>query len=387
MKKWPADRVERKSVESLVPYARNARTHSDEQVAQIAESIERYGFTIPVLADEEGRIIAGHGRVMAANRLGLADVPVMTAEGWTEAERRAYGIIDIKLALNAGWDDELLRVEFSELEGLGFDLGQLGFSPPELAGIRDVLPVGESDPDDAPAAPAEPVATRGDLWALGRHLLLCGDATSADDTQKVLGGATPHLMVTDPPYGVDYDPDWRNHAVRADGTFIGARAVGLITNDTTANWADAWKWFPGTVAYVWHAGVFADLVACGLREAGLIIRCQIIWAKQHFIIGRGDYHWQHEPCWYAVRKGERGNWQGDRKQSTLWSIHSQIGWESARPDNEGDRPQRAKADRVHEASDREQFQAWRRGLRAILRQRHDDNCRRNDRPEMPRDRN
>jgi DNA modification methylase len=202
MKKWPADRVERKPVDSLVPYAKNARTHSDEQVAQIADSIERYGFTVPVLMAEDGGIIAGHGRVMAAKRLGLSDLPVMTAEGWTDAERQAYRLIDNKLALNAGWDENLLRTEFAELEGLGFDLGQLGFSPPELAGIRDTLATGLTDPDDAPAVPADPVATRGDLWALGRHLLLCGDATEQTDVERVLKGTKAKVCLTDPPYGI-----------------------------------------------------------------------------------------------------------------------------------------------------------------------------------------
>jgi DNA modification methylase len=329
---WPADRVELWPIERLVPYARNARTHTDEQVAQVAASIREWGWTNPVLVAEDGGIIAGHCRVLAGRQLGLAEVPVMLATGWSEAQKRAYGLADNQLALNAGWNPDLLRLELGELQGLEFDLALIGFDDAQLAALT--ANPGLTDPDEVPEPPAVAIAQRGEVWQLGRHRLVCGDATSAEEVAKALGGVQPHLMVTDPPYGVKYDPDWRNHAVRADGTFIGARAVGKVQNDDRADWLEAWQLFPGCVVYVWHGALHAALVAQSLEQAGFLVRAQIIWEKQHFIIGRGDYHWQHEPCWYAVRKGATGHWAGDRKQSTIWQIHSQIGWESARPDNE-----------------------------------------------------
>jgi DNA modification methylase len=166
-----------------------------------------------------------------------------------------------------------------------------------------------------------------------KHRIVCGDATNEASVSLTLAGVRPHLMVTDPPYGVEYDANWRNERTRSDGTFIGARAVGAVANDEQADWRDAWALFPGDVVYVWHADLRARVVIESLESAGFQMRAQIIWEKQHFIIGRGDYHFQHEPCWYAVRRGKTGHWSGDRKQSTIWQIHAQIGWESARPDN------------------------------------------------------
>ena len=298
-----------------MPYARNARTHSDEQVAQIAASIREWGWTTPVLVDDAGGIIAGHGRVMAARKLGIAEVPVMVATGWTEAQKRAYVLADNQLALNAGWDAEMLKVELTDLEGAGFDLGLIGFSEDELAKLTADKTEGLTDPDDIPEAPANAVTVLGDTWVLGKHRIRCGDSTSADDVGALLAGVSPHLMVTDPPYGVEYDADWRNKAMRAD-----ARAVGKVLNDDKADWREAWELFPGDVAYVWHASNMAHVVAESLMACGLNIRAQIIWAKSQFVIGRGDYHSQHEPCWYAVRKGKTGHYDGGRKQSTLWQI-------------------------------------------------------------------
>src|SRR5215213_8771673 len=209
---WPADQVERWDISQLVPYARNARTHSDAQVAQIAASIREWGWTVPVLVDEAGELIAGHGRVLAARQLGIAEVPVMIARGWSEAQKRAYVLADNKLALNAGWDEELLRVELSDLRGLGADLSLIGFGEDELAALLADGTEGLTDPDAVPEVPAEPVSERGDVWVLGRHRLVCGDCTDPEAVAKALDGARPHLMVSDPPYGVQYDPSWRNRA-------------------------------------------------------------------------------------------------------------------------------------------------------------------------------
>jgi DNA modification methylase len=316
---WPADKVERWPIERLVPYARNARTHTDEQIGQVAASIREWGWTNPVLVGEDGGIIAGHCRVLAATKLGLTEVPVMIAAGWTEAQRRAYVLADNQLALNAGWNPELLRAELGELQGLGFEIGLIGFDAAQLAALSGNP--GLTDPDEVPEAPAVPVSRQGDLWLLGHHRLLCGDATNAADVARCLGEAKPHLMVTDPPYGVSYDPDWRNRADRANGKPYGASAVGVVSNDDRADWREAWALFPGDVAYAWHPpGAMQVSHHAALVAAGFEVRMQVIWAKQQFPIGRGNYHVQHEPCWYAVRKGKTAHWQGDRTQSTLWQI-------------------------------------------------------------------
>jgi DNA modification methylase len=315
--KWPADAVQRVSVSTLVPYAANARTHSAGQIDQIAASIRQWGFTVPVLVDERSEIIAGHGRLLAAQQLGLDTVPVMVAKGWTPKQIRAYRLADNQLALNAAWDVKLLAAELGELT----DMAELiGFSDDELLAILGGRS-GLTDPDEVPPLPEEPVTKRGDLWICGNHRILCGDATSADDVARLLGPVKPNLMVTDPPYGVEYDADWRNRADRANGKPYGASAIGTVTNDERLDWHEAYALFPGEVAYVWHAGRHASEVQRSVEAAGFTIRCQVVWAKTRFVIGRGDYHWQHEPCWYAVRK--KGNWTGDRSQSTLWTIDHQ----------------------------------------------------------------
>jgi hypothetical protein len=317
---WPADQVERWPLTKLIPYARNARTHSDEQIKQIAASIREFGFTNPVLVDEQGTLIAGHGRVLGAHQLGITDVPTMVARGWTPAQIQAYRLADNQLALNAGWDRELLGLELGELKLGGFDLALTGFGELELGDLLADRTQGLTDPDDAPEAPEHPVSRTGDLWLLGRHRLLCGDSTVAADVERVLGGVEPHLMVTDPPYGVNYDPSWHIKAA-AEGKIVGSgrRAmVGTMQNDDRTDWAAAWSLFRGDVAYIWHASVFGGDLAAALRILGFDIRSQIVWAKHTHAIGRGHYHWRHETCWYAVRG--TSHWRGDHSQTTLWHI-------------------------------------------------------------------
>jgi DNA modification methylase len=314
--RWPADHVERWPTERLIPFARNARTHSEAQISQIASSIREWGWTNPVLVAEDSTIIAGHGRVLAARMLGITDVPVMVAAGWTEAQRRAYTIADNKLTLNGGWDDELLGLELGELEVLGFDLGLIGFSDDERAALSAKLTEGLTDPDVVPDLPINPVTRPGDLWVMGSHRLICGDSTSPEDASRLLAGVSPHLMVTDPPYGVEYNAAWRaGLAASAAGM-----ATGKVLNDDRADWREAWALFPGDVAYVWCASLHSHEVAESLIAAGFGLRSQIVWDKTRLIISRGDYHWQHEPCWYAVRKGRTGHWAGGRKQTTIWPI-------------------------------------------------------------------
>jgi DNA modification methylase len=309
-------------VASLVGAARNPRTHSPAQVEQIARSIAAFGWTNPVLVDEAGGVIAGHGRLEAARKLGMADVPTITLAGLSPDQKRALVIADNALALNAGWNDELLALELAELGANSFDLSLIGFSDDELAAILVDRTEGLTDPDDVPEAPAEPITRPGDVWLLGRHRLVCGDATSEVDVSLALGAVRPHLMVTDPPYGVDYDPDWRSGLHVAESIRHPKRgAVGKVINDHQAAWDDAWTLFRGDVAYVWSApGPLHCVAHDSLVAAHLIPRAMIVWAKHHFAIGRGHYHCQHEICWYAVRDGGTGHWSGDRSQTTVWQI-------------------------------------------------------------------
>ncbi|MBZ0140010.1 MAG: ParB N-terminal domain-containing protein [Pseudorhodoplanes sp.] len=307
--------VEQWPIERLLPYVANARTHPDEQIAQIAGSIAEFGFNVPCLVDERSVLIAGHGRLIAAKRLGLSDVPVIRLAHLTDAQARAFRLADNRIALNAGWDEALLAAELGRLKEDGVDLELLGFGEDELDRLLDGLDgeAGADGEDDVPEPPTEAVTKPGDLWLLGAHRLLCGDATVTTHVERLLGGKRPHLMVTDPPYGVEYDPNWRNEA----GISATAR-TGKVSNDDRADWREAWSLFPGDAAYVWHSGVRSRTVAESLEACDFKVRAQIIWAKPRLVLGRGDYHWQHEPCFYAVRND--AHWQGARDQTTLWTI-------------------------------------------------------------------
>ena len=293
--------------------------HGPDQVARIAASMARFGWTVPCMVGDDGELIAGHGRVLAATELGLHEVPVIRLGHLDEAERRAYRIADNKLTELGDWDEALLRDEVAGLLAEDFDLSLLGFAEDELEALLQDPDLGEDGAaegeDDVPEPPVDPVSVPGDLWRLGPHRLICGDSTSADVVAKLLGDVRPLLMVTDPPYGVEYDPSWRNATGAAK-----TRRTGKVLNDDRADWREAWALFPGDVAYVWHGALHATTVADSLIAAGFDIRSQIIWAKDRLVLSRGDYHWQHEPCWYAVKKRGKGHWAGDRKQTTLWQI-------------------------------------------------------------------
>jgi len=312
---WPADQVERWPIERLIPYANNPRLHSEADLDKIAASILKWGWTNPALVDENGTPIAGHGRVAAAAKLKLTSIPVIVARGWSEDEKQAYRLADNELAARASWDTDLLRNELRLLQFSGFDLDLIGFEPDRLQEILAGLgSSGLTDPDSVPEAPDQPVTRPGDLWLLGDHRVGCGDSTSAADVELVLAGSQPHLMVTDPPYGVGYNPSWRARR----GCSAGKLARGKVLNDDRADWRQAYALFPGNVAYVWHGAMHGDIVATGLAACGLQVRAQIVWAKQHFTLSRGNYHWKHACCWYAVREGRSSHWQGDRTQTTLW---------------------------------------------------------------------
>lgn len=331
---WPADKIERRAVDALKPYKNNARTHSPGQVEQIARSIQEWGWTQPALIDERDGIIAGHGRVEAAKLLGVTEVPVIVARGWSKAQKRAYVLADNQLALNAGWDMALLKVEVGAL-GNVFDMSLVGFGDDFMAEIM-ATKVGEVDPDEAPAAPSVPVSRLGDLWNVGNHRVLCGDSCSREAVFRLLDGTKPNLMVTDPPYGVEYDAAWRKTVGLASGA-----ATGKVENDDRADWREAWELFPGNVCYVWHGALHNVTVSESLIAAGFNPRAQIVWVKTRPVISRGNYHWQHEPAFYAeraggdddvgfvvdqgelayfVKAGKTANWHGDRKQSSVWMI-------------------------------------------------------------------
>jgi len=311
-------RIEYLDTGALTPYARNSRTHTDEQVRQIAASISEFGFTNPVLIDGDGGIIAGHGRVMAASTLGMATVPCIRLAHLSDQQRRAYVIADNQLALNAGWDDDILRSELQLLQDDAFDIDILGFDD------RDLDALLQEDDDDgggennAPQPAQFTVSRPGDIWIMGAHRLACGDSTDSDSVGALLSGAEPHLMVTDPPYGVEYDPAWR----QAAGVNKSTGKLGSVANDDIADWSAAWALFHGVVAYVWHGALHAALVQRSLESCGLGLRAVIVWAKDRMALSRGHYHRQTEHCFYMVRDGSAAHWSGARDQTTLWHINS-----------------------------------------------------------------
>ena len=266
---WPADHVERRSVESLIPYARNARTHSDEQVAQIAASIKEWGWTTPVLVDEEGQIIAGHGRVMAARKLGIEEVPVMIARGWSEAQRRAYVLADNQLAANAGWDMDLLKVELGDLNLAGFDLDLIGFDDKMLAGLLAEETEGLTDEDAVPDVPAEPVSVLGDVWTLGNHRLMCGDSTSIDAVQKLMNGIKPDLIHTDPPYGMN--------AVSKSSVLKKHYGTDIMGDDTPEVAKDAFRLINGLYPDAKQIWWGANYYCSALPDS----ECWLVWDKDN----------------------------------------------------------------------------------------------------------
>jgi site-specific DNA-methyltransferase (adenine-specific) len=314
--KNPADKVEQWDINKLVPYARNARTHTDEQVAQIAASIKEWGFTTAVLVDEDGGIIAGHGRTLAAQRLKMTTVPVMVAAGWSDAKKRAYVIADNKLALNAGWDNELLALEFAELKDLDFDLDLTGFTADEIAALMPVnVTDGLVDEDQIPEVPEVSITVQGDVWVLGKHRLMCGDSTSIDAVEKLTGGGgIIDMLLTDPPYNVAYEG--------------GTKEKLTIQNDSMGN--DEFRQFlrdafvtadsvmkAGAVFYIWHADSEGYNFRGAINDAGWKVRQCLIWKKSTLVMGRQDYHWKHEPCLYGWKDGSGHLWASDRKQTTI----------------------------------------------------------------------
>lgn len=308
-----------RKITEIVEYLNNSRTHSDDQIGELMNSIKEYGFLDPIEVTEEGILLSGHARLEAAKRLNFTEVPTVCHKHLTAAQKKAYVLAANRIALSAGWDDGMLKEEFELLKGLNFDLSLTGFSDEEInVYLNPELYEDEILEDDAYdiTGNIEPICKKGDLWFLGEHRLKCGDSRNPEDVQALLKKDCPILMVTDPPYGVNYDPLWREGVDLG----IGKRSKGKVKNDDITDWTESYSLFPGNICYIWHAGNFTHIVSKNIIDCGFDIIGQIIWAKQHFVLSRGNYHWQHEPCIYAVKSGKKHNWQGKRDQSTLWEI-------------------------------------------------------------------
>ncbi len=317
---WPIDR--------LVFYARNPR-RNDTAVDRMCSSIKEFGFKIPVLARGDGEVVDGHLRLKAAGKLGITEVPVILCDEWTPAQVKAFRLMVNRSVTWADWDEELLALELQELKDSDFDLELTGFDPGEI----DSLLALEDDEgaNSTPPLPETPISRPGDCWQLGRHRLLCGDATSAEVVTRLLGERKPRLMVTDPPYGIELDSEWRDRAGlngcgAAEPSYMKKRTTGhtetSISGDTRADWSDAFALVPSLeVAYVWHASKFTREVLDGLLRIGFLHHQQIIWNKGRTVLTRTHYWFQHEPCWYVRKKN--APWLGKAgENSTVWDSPS-----------------------------------------------------------------
>ena len=313
--------VEYRKVEALIPYARNAKQHTDAQVAQIAASIREFGWGAPILVDGKNNVIAGHGRLLAARKLGMDEVPVVPMSHLTDTQRRALILADNKIGENASWDDELLGLELTELRELGFNLDLTGFSPEEWDALinGDEAKEGLTDDDAVPEVPETPVSKTGDIWVLGEHKLLCGDATKAPDYAALLGDELVDMTFTDPPYNVNYANSakdklrGKNRAILNDNLGDG---FGQFLHDACSNILTRTK---GAV-YVAMSSSELDTLQSAFRRAGGRWSTFIIWAKNTFTLGRADYQRQYEPILYGWRDGADHFWCGDRDQGDVWQI-------------------------------------------------------------------
>ncbi len=307
---WPLER--------LIPYARNPRTHSDAQVAQIAASIAEFGFNNPILVDTKAGIIAGHGRLLAARKLQLQEVPVIVLDHLTDAQKRAYILADNQLALNAGWDDDLLRAELAALQEEDVNVRLIGFDDEELARLLAAQDAAEglTDEDAVPELPETPVSTTGDLWILGSHRLLVGDATSQSDLSRLMAGDAADLVFTDPPYNVDYE-GYTEKRLKIKGDRMSDAEFKQFLAAAFRSYRTFTK--PGASMYVCHSSSWQREFQDALEFAGFEVRCQLIWGKNTFAWGFGRYKFQHEPLFYCHVAGEKDAWYGDKSQSTLWN--------------------------------------------------------------------
>jgi DNA modification methylase len=319
---WISTQIESWSTESLLPYVRNARTHSHEQISQIAASIVEFGFTNPILAGSDKIIVAGHGRLLAAQKLGLTEVPVVVLDHLTPAQRKALIIADNKIAENAGWDEELLRTELQALIDEGFNLDLTGFDPDELDEIfvaEESTVEGITDEDETPDLGDELISRSGDVWIMGNHRLLCGDSTDANSYTTIMDGEAANIVVTDPPYNVDYantakDKQRGTHRpILNDNLGEGFYAFLLAAFQPMLHHCKG-------AVYIAMSSSELDTLQRAFREAGGKWSTFIIWAKNTFTLGRADYQRQYEPILYGWPEGQNRHWCGARDQGDVWNI-------------------------------------------------------------------
>ena len=323
MQAWLADKLEHWPIERLLPYIRNARTHSEEQIAQIAASIAEFGFTAPILAGSDGVIVAGHGRLAAARKLGLATVPVVVLEHLTPTQRRALVIADNKIAENAGWDEELLRLELAELQEADFDLALTGFDADELLEImagEETTTEGNTDEDAAPEVPVTPASQTGDVWICGQHRLLCADSTEAASYDTLLGNERVAMIFQDPPYNVDYANTAKDKLRGTNRPILNDNLGDGFQDFLLAAFKPALARCDGAV-YVAMSSSELDTLQAAFRAAGGKWSTFIIWAKNTFTLGRSDYQRQYEPILYGWPEGATRHWCGDRDQGDVWHFN------------------------------------------------------------------
>ena len=312
--------VERKTSD-LIPYAKNARTHSDLQINQIISSIKSFGFTSPVLIAEDGTIIAGHGRTMAAHKMGLETVPCVVLSHLSDTDRRALTIMDNQIALNSSWDKELLAFEIKDLKTQDFDVGILSFSNKDLKSFLTPI-LTKQEEDDAEvdrliaeaAKNADLIAKPGDIWALGEHRLLCGSSVDPADVKRLMNGRIVNMVLTDPPYNVAYTGGTKD-ALTIDNDDMNNEDFRKFLFDFYKNAFEITA--PGGAMYVFHADSEGHNFRGALVDAGWLMKQCLIWLKSSFVMGRQDYHWKHEPILYSWKPGASHNWYSDRRQSTV----------------------------------------------------------------------
>jgi len=313
-----ARRIEIWLINRLVPYAKNARTHSPEQVAQVAASMKEFGWTNPILVGADNDVLAGHARLLAARQLGMAEVPVIQLGHLTETQRRALVIADNQLAISgASWDEETLRLELAALHEESFDLSLIGFDDEELARLLAAADAieGLTDEDAVPDVAEAPVTMSGELWRLGPHVLPVGDATNTQDVARLMDGDAADLVFTDLPYNVDYQ-GYTKDRLTIQGDHMSAEQFCAFLATTFGNYRQIVK--PGASLYVCHPSSWQREFQGAMEGAGFEVRCQIIWAKNTFAWGFGRYKFRHEPIFYAHVAGQSDAWYGDKSQSTLW---------------------------------------------------------------------
>ncbi|QZA80840.1 site-specific DNA-methyltransferase [Deefgea piscis] len=308
--------LEYRPLSDLIPYANNARTHSEAQIEQIARSIDQFGFTNPVLVDGCNGIIAGHGRVLAANKRGFNEAPVIELSHMSEAQKRAYILADNQLAMNSGWDKSLLEIELGALRDFEFDLSLIGFDEEDLARfLPELLNEGLCDEDDAPELPEEPCSKPGDLWILGPHRVLCGDSTNLDHVAQLMDGYLADLIVTDPPYNVAYEGKTKDKLTIENDAMNDGKFYRFLLDAYAGMFAFAKD---GAGLYVFHADSEGMNFRKAMLDAGFKLAQCCIWVKQSLVLGRQDYQWQHEPVLYGWKPTGPHRWYTDRSQTTVW---------------------------------------------------------------------